>query len=106
MIAFIKPEYSSGFADWLRSVGHTESEIKDHLFYLRNFGRWYLLTHGEALTPENLSREDLNDYKRYLWGDRPPPKSKRLFIGNRFGDYYSTAMLFYEWAKEQLSPED
>ena len=104
MTDFLNREYSEQFADWLRSKGESESAIKDQLKYLKKFGRWYMLTRGQELTPEKATEKDLNDYKKYIWGEHQPlPGKRKLLTGNIFWSYCLAAQNFLEWTMEKYS---
>ena len=70
------------FARYLRQSERSPLTIKNYLSDIRGFGKWFLKTNGDTLTPERVTPIDLREYKRFLVEERrlKPQSTNRKLI--------------------------
>ncbi len=54
------------FTRFLKDAGKSERTISGYIADLGIFARWFEMTNGEALRPDNLTPTDVREYKQYL----------------------------------------
>jgi site-specific recombinase XerD len=84
IILFILPmdKIKQQFARYLRQSERSPLTIKNYLSDIDGFGKWFLKTNGDTLTPKRVTPIDLREYKRFLVEERrlKPQSTNRKLI--------------------------
>jgi hypothetical protein len=103
---FIDSKILEQFGQWLRESAMSEGAIQSRLSDLRGFARWYLLLKGKKLSPEVVTKADIEAFEKHLQEGRSPSTKKTLLGQGTVWVYLEAARKFLEWSNEIKSPSN